>query len=58
MRVHLGEGTLAGALRAYDAFRTLLAEELGVAPSSQMDRLVCDLPRPRTAERSVRVTVR
>jgi hypothetical protein len=23
----------------------MLAEELGVAPSSQMDRLVCDLPR-------------
>lgn len=58
VRVHLVEGNLAEALRAYDAFRTLLAEELGVAPSSQMDRLVCDLPRPRTAERSVRVTVR
>lgn len=58
VRVHLVEGNLAEALRAYDAFRTLLAEELGVAPSFQMDRLVCDLPRPRTAERSVRVTVR
>jgi DNA-binding SARP family transcriptional activator len=61
VRVHLVEGNLAEALRAYDAFRTLLAEELGVAPSSQMDRLVCDLPRPRaprTAERSARVTMR
>ena len=61
VRVHLVEGNLAEAVRAYDAFRMLLAEELGVAPSSQMDRLVCDLPRPRgpgEAERSARVTVR
>jgi DNA-binding SARP family transcriptional activator len=47
VRVHLVEGNVAEAVRAYDSFRTLLAEELGVAPSSQMDRLVCDLPRAR-----------
>lgn len=45
VRVHLVEGNVAEAVRAYDSFRTMLAEELGVAPSSQMDRLVCDLPR-------------
>ena len=50
VRVHLVEGNLAEAVRAYDAFRTMLAEELGVAPSSQMDRLISNLPRPRLPE--------
>jgi DNA-binding SARP family transcriptional activator len=45
VRVHLVEGNVAEAVRAYDSFRTMLAEELGVAPSSQMDRLISDLPR-------------
>ena len=63
VRVHLVEGNLAEAVRAYDAFRTMLAEELGVAPSSQMDRLISDLPRPRTPatagrERSAGMTAR
>ena len=62
VRVHLVEGNLAEAVRAYDAFRNLLAEELGVAPSPQMDRLICDLPRTRfpapTQERSAGVTAR
>jgi DNA-binding SARP family transcriptional activator len=62
VRVHLVEGNLAEAVRAYDAFRAMLAEELGVAPSQQMDRLICDLPRPRSGtaerERSARVTAR
>jgi DNA-binding SARP family transcriptional activator len=62
VRVHLVEGNLAEAVRAYDAFRTMLAEELGVAPSQQMDQLICDLPRPRSGsterERSARVTAR
>lgn len=62
VRVHLVEGNLAEAVRAYDAFRVLLAEELGVAPSSQMDRLIGDLPRPRTPagarERSAGMTAR
>jgi DNA-binding SARP family transcriptional activator len=60
--VHLVEGNLAEAMRAYDAFRAMLAEELGVAPSQQMDRLICDLPRPRSGtaerERSAQVTAR
>ena len=62
VRVHLVEGNLAEAVRAYDAYRILLAEELGVAPSSQMDRLIRDLPRPRLPaagrERSARLTAR
>jgi DNA-binding SARP family transcriptional activator len=45
VRVHLAEGNVVEALGAYEQFRALLAEELGVAPSSQMDRLVSDLPR-------------
>jgi DNA-binding SARP family transcriptional activator len=65
LRMHALEalaGKLARAVRAYDAFRAMLAEELGVAPSQQMDRLICDLPRPRSGtaerERSARVTAR
>lgn len=61
VRVHLVEGNVAEALRAYDAFRTLLAEELGVAPSTQMDRLICHLPGPRVpgaGEQPARVTAR
>ena len=50
VRVHLVEGNLAEAVRAYDAFRDLLAEELGVAPSAQMDRLICGLPGTRVPE--------
>ncbi len=38
--VHLAEGNVAEALRAYEGFRALLSEELGVPPSSHMRRLV------------------
>jgi DNA-binding SARP family transcriptional activator len=38
--VHLAEGNVAEALRAYEHFRALLSDELGVAPSSHMRRLV------------------
>jgi DNA-binding SARP family transcriptional activator len=38
--VHLAEGNVAEALRAYDQFRVLLADELGVQPSEHMMRLV------------------
>jgi DNA-binding SARP family transcriptional activator len=40
VRVHLAEGNVAEAVRAYGAFRTLLVEELGVLPTDQMDALV------------------
>lgn len=50
VRVHLAEGNLVEAVRAYDAFRIMLADELGVAPTRQMTDLVCRLPRPRRTE--------
>jgi len=40
VRVHLAEGNTAEAVRAYQTFRNLLAHELGVAPSKQMDDLL------------------
>jgi DNA-binding SARP family transcriptional activator len=42
IRVHLAEGNLIEALRAYQSFQTMLADELGVAPSRLMrDLLTC-----------------
>ena len=49
VRVHLTEGNLAEALRAYERFHALLSDELGVAPSEHMTRLVHALRRPRPA---------
>jgi DNA-binding SARP family transcriptional activator len=49
VRVHLAEGNVAEAFRAYDLFRTVLDEELGVVPSEQMTRLVHGAGRPRRA---------
>ncbi len=40
VRVHLAEGNLVEALRSYEQFRSLLADELGVCPSEQMAVLV------------------
>lgn len=40
IRVHLAEGNVCEALQAYEQFRVLLADELGVQPSEQMARLV------------------
>lgn len=50
--VHLAEGNVAEALAAYDRFRGLLADELGVAPSEQMAGLVAGLVRPRPVSRT------
>jgi DNA-binding SARP family transcriptional activator len=47
VRVHLAEGNLAEALRAYDQFRALLIDELGVDPTAKMAALVVDLPHRR-----------
>ena len=49
VRVHLAQGNLAEALRAYDLFRTMVEDELGVPPTEQMTRLVQDIPRLRRA---------
>ncbi|MBM7809041.1 DNA-binding SARP family transcriptional activator [Geodermatophilus bullaregiensis] len=40
VRVHLAEGNLAEAMRAYTTFRDALARELGVPPTRQMEDLV------------------
>jgi DNA-binding SARP family transcriptional activator len=62
--VHLSEGNVAEAVRAYEFFRTMLQDELGVPPTEQMTRLVQHIPwvrralsvrdpgRPRIASRS------
>jgi DNA-binding SARP family transcriptional activator len=49
VRVHLSEGNPTEAVRAYELFRSLLADELGVPPSEQLTRLVQGIPRPRRA---------
>jgi DNA-binding SARP family transcriptional activator len=55
IRVHLAEGNLIEAMHAYESFRTLLADELGVAPSRLMRELVNGLPGPdsRPASRPI-----
>jgi DNA-binding SARP family transcriptional activator len=52
IEVHLAEGNHAEALRQYDRYRLLLADELGLRPSDSIRRLVApllgrpvDLPR-------------
>lgn len=50
VRIHLAEGNHAEAIRAYNSYRTTVADELGIAPSPLMDELVAPLapmaPRP------------
>ena len=45
--IHLAEGNVAEAVRAYELFRTLLQDELGVPPTEQLTRLVRHVPRIR-----------
>ena len=50
VQVHLREGNVVEALRAYYAYERLLAAELGIMPSLAMRRLLGDLlgaPEPR-----------
>jgi len=49
VRIHLADGNVAEAIRAYESFRELVAEELGVLPSAQMDSLVGRFGRAHTA---------
>ena len=46
VRIHLAEGNLVEALRAYESFRAALAAEMGVSPSSRMEALVAGARRP------------
>jgi DNA-binding SARP family transcriptional activator len=48
IRVHLAEGNTAEAVRAYEIFRALLADELGMAPTAQMRMLIRDVGQPRS----------
>ena len=47
VRVHLAEGNLAEAARAYELFRSMVGSELGVPPTEQMTRLVQCIPPRR-----------
>ena len=49
VRVHLAEGNVGEAVRSYESFRALLAVELGVEPTAQMDALVCRFRRSAAA---------
>ncbi len=58
IEVHLAEGNHAEALRQYDGYRRLLADELGLPPSPAIRRLVApllgrpvDLPRAAAGPR-------
>jgi len=45
MRAYAAEGNAGEAIRQYRSCRDLLARELGVEPSPQMERLLLDLCR-------------
>jgi DNA-binding SARP family transcriptional activator len=45
VRAHLAEGNVAEAIREYDTFRTMLADELGVSPTARMQQLVLSVRR-------------
>ena len=49
VRVHIAEGNVAEAVRAYTTFRDALARELGVPPTRQMQELVSRWQVPATA---------
>ncbi len=49
VRIHLAQGNVAEAVRAYEAFRGLLAADLGVEPTTQMNTLVCRFRRSAAA---------
>ena len=49
VRVHLAEGNVAEAVRAYEDFSATLLDELGVVPTPEMTRLISGIPLPRSA---------
>jgi DNA-binding SARP family transcriptional activator len=48
VRIHLADGNVAEAIRTYESFRELLAAELGVSPTAQMNSLFCRIGRVQT----------
>jgi DNA-binding SARP family transcriptional activator len=51
IRLHLAEGNTAEAIRAYENFRVLLADELGMAPTARMRMLIRDVAWSRSVPR-------
>jgi DNA-binding SARP family transcriptional activator len=47
VRIQLAQGNVAEAIRSYESFRRHLFDELGVAPSPQMEELVAGIRCPR-----------
>jgi DNA-binding SARP family transcriptional activator len=45
IQIHIAEGNHAQAIRTYQAYRSQVADELGIAPSAMMDDLVAPLSR-------------
>jgi len=43
VRIHIAEGNHAEAIRAYQSYRTIVGDELGIAPSPLMARLLAPL---------------
>lgn len=52
IRAHAAAGDRAEALRAYDRFRVLLADELGVDPSPDLEAAYLELLRPNGSGRA------
>jgi DNA-binding SARP family transcriptional activator len=47
IQIHIAEGNNAQAIRAYNAYRSLVTYELGIVPSCKMDELVVPLSAQR-----------
>jgi DNA-binding SARP family transcriptional activator len=59
VRLHVADGNVVEAVRAYESFRRLLGEDMGIPPSARMQALVAGLgagklPRAVVAPRSAR----
>jgi DNA-binding SARP family transcriptional activator len=48
VQIHIAEGNHAQAIRTYQAYRSQVAAELGIAPSARMDDLVAPLSQSRS----------
>lgn len=55
LRIHLSEGNVAAAVRAYEDYRELLATEIGVEPSPEMRALMRELGSHERADAGVLV---
>ena len=53
LRIHLADGNVAEAIRTYEWFRELLADELGLSPTAQMHSLMWGIGRVQTIDNLV-----